>query len=355
MATLGAIVLSTTISACTSNTSSNIADKTIIAHRGASGYLPEHTLESKALAFAMGVKYVEQDVAMTADNQLVVVHDHYLDRVTDVATKYPHRHRKDGRYYVIDFTLKEIKNLNFTEGFEIVDGKKVQVYKDRFPMFKSTFKIHTLAEEIEFVQGLNKTLGTNIGLYVETKAPWFHKQNKKDISKATLEVLKKYGYTTKDSNVIFQTFDYPDLIYVKTKLMPQMGMDLKTVMLLGYNDWKETYELKDGKWVPYDFNYLLDTKNFPEIAKYADGLGPSYEMLFDLKKTTKDHIVVNDLVKKAHEAGMIVHPYTVRKDQLPDYVSNVNELYKAILIDADADGVFTDFPDLGVQFLKNYR
>ena len=332
----------------------NVQDKIIIAHRGASGYLPEHTLESKALAYNMGVKYLEQDLAMTKDNRLVVIHDHFLDRVTDVADKFPDRARKDGRFYVIDFTLDEIKSLNFTEGFEVQNGKRVQVYKGRFPMFTSTFKIHTFEEEIEFIQGLNKTMGKDIGLYVETKAPWFHKQEGKDISKATLEVLKKYGYTTKDSNVIFQTFDYPDLKYVVDTLMPQMGMSLKTVALIGKNDWGETYELKDGKWEPFDFNYLLNPKNYPEIAKYATGLGPTYEQLFDLDKTTQDHIVVNDLVKNAHKNGMIVHPYTVRADALPKYCTDVNELYQAILIDADADGLFTDFPDLGVNFLNEY-
>lgn len=330
----------------------NVQDKIIVAHRGASAYLPEHTLESKALAYNMGVSYVEQDLAMTKDNRLVVVHDHYLDRVTDVADKFPKRARKDGRFYVIDFTLDEIKTLNFTEGFEIENGKRVQGYKDRFPMFKSTFRIHTLEEEIEFVQGLNKTMGKDIGLYVETKAPWFHKQEGKDISKATLEVLKKYGYTSKDSNVIFQTFDYPDLKYVKTELMPKMGMDLKTVMLLAYTDWNETYELKNGKWEVFDFNYLLDPKNFKEVSKYATGLGPTYEMLFDLKKTTKGNIVVNDFVKNAHANGMMVHPYTVRADKLPEYCTDVDQLFKAILIDADADGVFTDFPDLGTAFLQ---
>lgn len=134
--------------------------------------------------------------------------------------------------------------------------------------------------------------------------------------------------------------------------MPQLGVKLKTVALVGYNDWKETYELKDGKWVDYDFNYLLDSKNFKEIAKYADGLGPTYEMLFDLKKTTKGKIVVNNYVKDAHANGIVVHPYTVRADKLPAYCNNVDELYQAILIDADADGLFTDFPDLGVQFLQ---
>lgn len=329
-------------------------DKLIIAHRGASGYLPEHTLESKALAYAMGVEYLEQDLAMTKDDQLVVVHDHFLDRITDVADKFPDRARKDGRFYVIDFTLDEIKSLNFTEGFELKDGKRVAVYPNRFPVGASTFKIHTFAEEIEFIQGMNKTMGRDVGLYVETKAPWFHKQAGKDISKATLEVLKKYGYTTKDSKVYFQTFDYPDLQYVKTKLMPEMGMDLKTVILITTSP-EETYELHDGKWVQSDYRYLIDPKNFKEISQYADGAGPAYSMLVDEKASKPGNIVANNLVQAYHQYGMQVHPYTIRKDSLPKYARDVNDLYEFVLYKANADGVFTDFPDLGLKYVEQHN
>lgn len=130
-------------------------EKIVIAHRGASGYLPEHTLPAKAMAYAQGADYLEQDLVMTKDDNLVVLHDHYLDRVTDVADRFPDRARKDGRYYAIDFTLDEIKSLKFTEGFDIENGKKVQTYPGRFPMGKSDFRVHTFEEEIEFVQGLS--------------------------------------------------------------------------------------------------------------------------------------------------------------------------------------------------------
>ncbi len=96
---------------------------------------------------------------MTKDDHLVVLHDHYLDRVTDVADRFPDWARKDGRYYAIDFTLDEIKSLKFTEGFDIENGKKVQTYPGRFPMGKSDFRVHTFEEEIEFVQGLNHSTG----------------------------------------------------------------------------------------------------------------------------------------------------------------------------------------------------
>ena len=95
----------------------------------------------------------------------------FLDGLTDVAQKFPNRHRKDGRYYVIDFTLKEIQSLNMTENFETKDGKQVAVYPGRFPLWKSHFKIHTFEDELEFIQGLEKSTGKKVGIYPEIKAP----------------------------------------------------------------------------------------------------------------------------------------------------------------------------------------
>ena len=326
------------------------ADKLIIAHRGASAYLPEHTLESKVLAYAQGAPYIEQDVVMSKDNRLIVIHDLYLDKTSDVAEKFLKRKRKDGHFYVIDFTLEELKSLKMSEGFK-GENDSSNAYPNRFPAKKSHFVINTLEEEIELIQGLNKTLGKDVGIYVETKRPWFHKQEGKDISKATLEVLKKYGYADKNSKVYFQSFDYPDLVRVKKELLPQLGMDIKLVALVGLNDWLETYEEKDGKWQPYDFSYLTDVKNYPDIAKIVDGVGPTYALIFDTQKSKKGKIVANDFVKNAHKFKLEVHPYTIRADALPDYAGSVEELFDAVLFKAGADGVFTDFPDLGLKFL----
>ncbi|CAM3847868.1 glycerophosphodiester phosphodiesterase [Serratia silvae] len=329
------------------------ADKVVIAHRGASGYLPEHTLPAKAMAYAQGADFLEQDLVMTKDNELVVLHDHYLDRVTDVAERFPDRARKDGRYYAIDFTLPEIKSLKFTEGFDIKDGKQVQSYPGRFPMGKSDFRVHTFQEEIEFVQGLNHSTGKNIGLYPEIKAPWFHQQEGKDISTKVLEVLKQYGYTSKSDNVYLQCFDANELKRIKDQLEPKMGMDLKLVQLIAYTDWNETYEQKaDGKWVNYDYDWMFKPGAMKKIAQYADGIGPDYHMLIVEEQSKPNQIVLTEMVKDAHANNMAVHPYTIRADKLPKYVTDVNQLFDAIYNQAGVDGVFTDFPDKGVQFLQ---
>jgi len=331
------------------------AEKIVIAHRGASGYLPEHTLPAKAMAYAQGADYLEQDLVMTKDDQLVVLHDHYLDRVTDVAERYPYRARKDGRFYAIDFTLAEIRSLKFTEGFELEGGKKVQVYPGRFPMGKSDFRIHTFEEEIEFVQGLNHSTGKNIGIYPEIKAPWFHHQEGKDIARKTLEVLKKYGYTGKEDNVYLQCFDADELKRIKNELEPKMQMDLKLVQLIAYTDWNETQQKQpDGKWVNYSYDWMFKPGAMKEIARYADGIGPDYHMLV-AGGSTPEHIQVTAMVKEAHDNHLQVHPFTVRADQLPDYSSDVNQLYDLLYNKAGVDGLFTDFPDKAVQFLKTDR
>ncbi|EJI7241762.1 glycerophosphodiester phosphodiesterase [Salmonella enterica] len=316
------------------------AEKVVIAHRGASGYLPEHTLPAKAMAYAQGADYLEQDLVMTKDDHLVVLHDHYLDRVTDVADRFPDRARKDGRYYAIDFTLDEIKSLKFTEGFDIENGKKVQTYPGRFPMGKSDFRIHTFEEEIEFVQGLNHSTGKNIGIYPEIKAPWFHHQEGKDIAAKTLEVLKKYGYTGKQDNVYLQCFDVAELKRIKNELEPKMGMDLNLVQLIAYTDWNETQQKQpDGRWVNYNYDWMFKPGAMKQVAEYADG-------------STKGNIKLTGMVQDAHQNKMVVHPYTVRADQLPDYATDVNQLYDILYNKAGVDGLFTDFPDKAVMFLQ---
>lgn len=351
---LAAVVAMAALTACSSQSSVSRQavteqNKIVIAHRGASGYLPEHTLESKALAFGQKADYLEQDLAMTKDNRLIVIHDHFLDELTDVAKKFPNRKRTDGRYYVIDFTLKEIQSLAMTENFKTENGKQVQVYPNRFPLWQSHFRIHTFEEELEFIQGLEKSSGKKIGIYPEIKAPWLHRKEGKDISQAVLQVLKKYGYTQKSDPVYLQTFDFNELKRIKTELLPQMGMDVKLVQLIAYTDWHETEEKNtDGKWVNYDYDWMFKDGAMAEVAKYADGVGPGWYMLVDEKQSKPGSIVYTPLVNELKKYRMELHPYTVRKDALPAFFTDVNQMYDALLNKAGATGIFTDFPDTAV-------
>ncbi len=328
----------------------------VIAHRGASGYLPEHSLAAKAMAYAMGVDYIEQDLAMTKDNRLVVLHDHYLDRVTNVAAVYPDRKRNDGRYYVIDFTLDEIKRLKMTEGFKIKEGKQVPNYPQRFPLWKSSFRVSTFEEEIEMIQGLNKSTGKNIGIYPEIKSPWFHRHEGKDISKEALHILKRYGYTTKTDSIYVQCFDPNETQRIHDELFPELDMEVKLVQLIAETDWEETMVYNGEKPVPYDYSWMFESGAMHKIAKYADGVGPSKSMIVD-DESTKDHLIITNMVNEAHEAGLEVHPYTFRLDpgKIPGYASSFENMLDIFCYNVGVDGVFSDFPDRAVEFIRSNK
>jgi glycerophosphoryl diester phosphodiesterase len=315
------------------------SQKIVIAHRGASGYLPEHTLQAKAMAFAMGADYIEQDVVMTSDDQLIVLHDITLDRTTDVAERFPDRIRDDGRYYAIDFTLAEVRQLQASEGFGIENGEKVQSYGNRFPMGESTFSVPTLAEEIELIQGMNRSMDKNVGIYPEIKGPEFHREAGKDISTAVVRMLKSYGYTSKQDKVFLQTFSFEELKIIHDEILPAEGVDLNLVQLID--------GVSSNPW-------MFEEDGMDRLSAFADGVGPDKGLVVS-RDSQKMDIQVSDFVARAHAAGMQVHPYTYRVDpgQVPAYADSFDELLEIHYYRAGVDGVFTDFPDRAVDFLRN--
>ncbi len=296
--------------------------KIVVAHRGASGYLPEHTMEAKAMAYAMQPDYIEQDLVLSKDNVPVVIHDIHLDDVTNVAKLFPDRKRKDGRYYVIDFTFEEIQQLKVYERFDPKTG--TQFYPKRFPKGKGNFRLHSLQQEIELIQGLNHTTGSTIGIYPEIKDPEFHHKEGKDIAKITLEILSAYGYTTKEDKCVFQCFDAKELERVRKEL----NSNLFLVQLIEFPE---------------------ETKQLQHFATYADGIGPWYKQIVD--KKIDGQWQFTSLVDDAHELGLKVHTYTLRADQLGDFGS-FEEHINTVLKDAKVDGCFTDFPDKVLKVLQ---
>ena len=314
------------------------AEKIVIAHRGASGYLPEHTLAAKAMAHAMGAHYIEQDVVMTKDDALIVLHDITLDRTTDVAEKFPDRVREDGRYYAIDFTLEEVRSLAATEAFVMEEGKKVQDYKNRFPINLSSFSVPTLEEEIQLIQGLNKSTGKDVGIYPEIKQPKFHRDEGKDISTAVVKLLKEYGYFSRSEKVFLQTFSFEELKEIRTNIFPEVGVEIDLILLVGN---KNTYP------------WIFEEGGMEKIAKFADGIGPDKSLVIS-RESTASNAQITPLVSRAHAVGLKVHPYTYRLDpgQIPNYADDFDELLRKHFLDADVDGIFTDFPDKAVKFLQ---
>lgn len=317
----------------------------VIAHRGASGYLPEGTLPAKALAVGQGADYVEHDVVMTRDNRLLINHDLWLDNVSDVAMRYPGRQRADGHYYVIDFDLDEILTLAVTERFTTVDGQQRPVFPDRFPLWQSNFGFHTLESELEFLRGVRHSLGRDVGIFSELKSPWFHEQEGRDLPSAVYDVLARYGYRTREDRCRVMSFDARALQRIRSDIAPRMGVDLPLTQLIGHTEDHETFEqLPDGTWANYDYDWMLEHKSMEQVRTWANGIGPDLTMLVR-QGTQPGSIAATDLADEAHAAGLYVTPWTVRVDQLPPCASSVDALVTALVQECRVDGIITDFPD----------
>ncbi len=293
----------------------------VIAHRGASGYLPEHTLEAYALGFAMGADFIEPDLVMTRDGVLVCLHDIHLEGVTDVAQVFPGRKRQDGRWYAIDFDLEEIKRLSVKERLS-----------HRFRQDSRGFQVPAFEEVIEMVQELNRLTGSQVGLYPETKEPAFHDAAGVSMEAPLLALLDRYGYRDQSARVFVQSFDPESL----KKMRFELKTGLPLVQLIG-----------GGSGPGMLFDRMVTPKGLDDIARYADGIGPSKRRIED---EDGQAVQRNALVKAAHARGLLVHPYTFRaeSDTRPRKYRSLEEEVLAFLQIYQVDGFFTDFPDRAV-------
>ncbi len=298
----------------------------VIAHRGASGYLPEHTLAAKALAYGLGADFLEQDVVATRDGALVVLHDLHLDDISDVAQRFPGRQRSDGRHYVIDFDLAELATLRVFE--RRLPGMAVPKYPGRFPSDAGIFGITTLMDELRLVQGLNKSMNRTVGIYPEIKAPEWHRRQGIDLSPRLLTELAAFGYSNASDPVFVQCFDAAELERVKK----QLGCQLPLIQLVGTEP---------------QYAELLTPVGLRRVAKYAVGLGPHHSQL--AAGTAGRPPQLTPLTRVAQDAGLQLHPYTFRRDDLPGYARTLEEWLEFFVVEARVDGLFCDHPDVAVR------
>lgn len=301
--------------------------KTIIAHRGASGYLPEHSLAAVAMAHHFDVDFIEPDLVLTKDDRVVVLHDIHIDTTTNVKKIFPKRARKDGRYYAIDFTLKELMQLTLNERINLETRKAV--FPNRYPVKETPFKIPTFREYIDLVQGLNKSRAKNIGLYPEIKNPEFHKKEGKDITKIVFNILDEYGFNKPDANIYVQCF-YPMTLI---RLKGEFGARFPMVQLIAENSWGES---------SINYDNLKTKEGLRDIAPYVKGIGPYFKQLY---KVENGKVEKTKLVDWAHELGLKVHTYTHRSDAIPSEFQSEKEFLHFLFNEVKVDGIFSDFGD----------
>jgi len=302
-----------------------MTDAIVIAHRGASGYLPEHTLAAKALAHGLGADFLEQDVVASRDAELVVLHDLHLDEVTDVAQRFPGRQRSDGRHYVVDFDLTELRTLTVFERRR--PGSVEARFPRRFPVATGCGRVVTLEEELQLIQGLNKSTGRRVGIYPEIKHPRWHFEHGIDLAQLLITRLATFGYTGFDEAAYLQCFEANELKRARNEL----GCQLKMIQLVGTEP---------------EYAELLTPDGLRRVAAYANGLGPHHTQLLQNEPSGPKK---TPLATWAAEAGLQLHPYTFRADELPAYVDSLEEWLETFMLEVGVQGVFCDHPDIAVR------
>ncbi len=285
-------------------------EKIVIAHRGASGYLPEHTLAAYAMAYAQGADYIEQDLVLTKDGHFICLHDIDLGGVTNVQEVFPDRKRDNGKYYAADFTLAEIRQLR-------AQARNARRFAPRL----DGFRVATFVEAIELIQALNTSTGRTVGIYPELKQPAWHREQGLPLEAAFMELVTRYGYDSPDARIYVQCFEAPSLQLMRS----DFGSQLPQILLTGGDSDQPQ----------------LQAEGLMQVAAYAQGIGPSRSQI---EKRP-------EIVALAHAAGLLVHPYTFATDavasQYPSFDAEVQHFY----FEYDVDGMFTDFPDAAHEAL----
>jgi glycerophosphoryl diester phosphodiesterase len=321
----------------------------VIAHRGASGYLPEHTLPAKTLAYGLGADFLEQDLVLTKDDVPIVLHDINLDTVTDVAKRFPDRKRADGRYYALDFTLAEIKTLRAVE--------RIPALRPQNTAYDGEFEIPTLAEIVALVRAVEARSGRRVGIYPETKHPSHFQHDGRrlggepigiDLSQRLVEELVSLRFTD-PSRVFIQSFESANLRALATQFLPAAQLSIPLIQLIDATGAPRDFTLSGD---PRGYADLITPEGLGFIGQYASGIGVPKRLVMP-----DSSIIATRLVADAHAAGLDVHVWTFRPENhfLPPRYrhGDAPDAHGALAAEIEAhlaagiDGLFTDSPDLG--------
>jgi glycerophosphoryl diester phosphodiesterase len=344
-----ALALVGAVPASADHTPGNHDSFTIVGHRGASGYRPEHTLASYELAARMGADYIEPDLVITKDGVLVARHEPEIGGTTDVADHPEFMDRKTTKsldgvavtgWFTEDFTLAELKTLRAKE--------RIPEVRQHNTIYDGRYQVPTLQEVVDLAKRLSRELRREVGIYPETKHPTYFREQGLPLEPRLVDVLNRNGLNRPNAKVFVQSFEVSNLIELRRKLRVPL------------------VQLTSATGAPFDFVDSGDPRTYADIvtpaglrdvAKYAKGLGPEKGQVIP-RDAAGFLTTPTTLVADAHRAGLKVHPYTFRAENqfLPaDFRSSaVPYQYGDLFAEIAAfratgiDGLFTDNPDVAV-------
>jgi glycerophosphoryl diester phosphodiesterase len=308
---------------------SSKAEPLVIGHRGASGYRPEHTLASYALAARMGADFIEPDLVSTKDGALVARHENEIGGTTDVADHPEFASRRTTKtidgvaltgWFTEDFTLAELKTLRAKE--------RIPQTRQRNTLYDSRYQVPTLQEVIDLAKRLSRELHRTIGIYPETKHPTYFRTIGLPLDEPLVRVLERNDLDDRRDKVFVQSFEADNLRWLNKRI------DVPLVQL------------------------LTGPADLEEIATYADAVGPPKNLIVPRDATGRS-LPPTTFVRDAHRADLLVHPYTFRNENqfLPLELrtsTDPNAYGRAFaeyaqFFDLGVDGLFSDNPDTAVE------
>ena len=347
----------------------------VIGHRGASGELPEHTIAAYALAIEQGADFIEPDLVATKDGVLVARHENALAQLSAGIAILEPDPENPGNFVIVEATTDVAERPEFADRLttKIIDGRPITGWftedftleelktlkaRERLPELRGTesddlYEVPTLEEIIDLVKQVEEQTGREIGIYPETKHPTYFAEEgillgtteniNLSLGELLIETLVENDFIDSD-RIFIQSFEVSNLQELNDTIMPAAGVDLPLVQLLG------------GGGAPYDFivggddrTYadLATAQGLAEIATYAEGIGPSKRLIVPIDDEG-NLLDPTSLVDDAHDAGLLVHPYTFRNEEVflaADYDTPEDEYEQFISL--GVDGFFTDFPETG--------
>ncbi|MET9572398.1 glycerophosphodiester phosphodiesterase [Streptomyces virginiae] len=330
---------------------------TVVGHRGASGYRPEHTLGSYQLALDLGADVVEQDLVPTRDGHLVCRHENEIGGTTDVAAHPEFASRRTTKsvdgvqvtgWFTEDFTLAELKTLRAKE--------RIPAVRQRNTLYDGQWAVPTFEEVLRWADREGRRRGRRVWLHVETKHPSYFRGLGLGLEEPLARLLRRYRRDGRDAAVFLQSFE-PSSIQRLSRLV-----SAPRVVLLSAADTR-----------PWDFEQAKDPRTVADLVKpeglkwiagFAQGIGPTMDLI--LPRDAAGRLgAPTTLVKDAHARGLLLHPYTARNENsfLPaEYRRGTDPAAYGDALGAfrtyfeqGIDGIFTDNPDTGLLAAEAFR
>lgn len=335
----------------------DLPSPTVIGHRGASGYRPEHTIGSYQLALDLGAHVIEQDLVPTKDGHLVCRHENDITGTTDVAAHPEFASRKatksiDGvsltGWFTEDFTLAELKTLRAKE--------RIPANRQENTLYDGRWAIPTFEEVLRWAEKEGRRRGRPVWLHVETKHPTYFRGLGLGLEKPLARLLRRYGRDRRNSPVFLQSFE-PSSI----ERLSQLVSSPRVVLLsaAGSRPWDFTVA---GD--PRTVADLVTPEGLKWIASFAQGIGPTLDLVIP-KDASGKLGTPTTLVRDAHAKGLILHPYTMRNENTflpaefrrgtdPNAYGDAFGAFQ-VYFATGIDGIFTDNADTGLLAAADFR